>query len=561
MLWEYIKEVAGASLDFARGGGEMIEIIFWIAVFFVPKIPKFLSKREERGIEQEKSLRKIFIHKFLTNDGWRFAVVIIGCFVFHFLVIAPYLVYKKIAPENARMQAQLDDKSPKLDGFIDQWMLFVQPGETNTTIIPQIHINNFGGSGSLAENFKLKLILATNDSADAKPIDISNYYQWQGMKGDQITVFRLTRQELISEKAGTAIETGFGPRGWLAFTVPRILSQKQLANYHFVISFLNVVGNEIFVTNKVWRGKALTNSESFDIPRTLAGSVNLVYTNYQLQSDVANGWRPPELPPDCTNIIVWFGPARLVFPRILVEAPTNAGGRLFDFNDVPADMVSFYEKSPNFSYLQNKVPPGFSRIQALIDGKTLDWPFNPIVVSNRLFVEVVLPFSNEKRKIIMDGSFDSALSIPRYWDRNYSTNYNATSGIYAYEVVNELTNPVLQVFYTGRNEVHLNGIFKMDENKIFASFEQPPQFFGLMVSTNATGPKSLAITNFLDVVTIDTNNSIQEIETTITNAFYHPVFPGQRAIFKYHSRSHLGSIEDWVLRPNKSVTNIVDTPQ
>jgi len=64
----------------------MIEILFWIAVFCVPKIPKILSKREEQGIEDEKSLRKIFIHKFLTNDGWRFAVVVLGCFVFHVLV-------------------------------------------------------------------------------------------------------------------------------------------------------------------------------------------------------------------------------------------------------------------------------------------------------------------------------------------------------------------------------------------------------------------------------------------------------------------------------------------
>jgi hypothetical protein len=91
MLWDYIKEVAGASLDFARGGGEMIEIIFWIVVFCAPKIPNILSEREKQGIENEKSLRKIFIHKFLTNDGWRFAIVILGCFVFHVLPSTPQI--------------------------------------------------------------------------------------------------------------------------------------------------------------------------------------------------------------------------------------------------------------------------------------------------------------------------------------------------------------------------------------------------------------------------------------------------------------------------------------
>lgn len=560
MLWDYIKEVAGASLDFARGGGEIIEIIFWIAVFCAPKIPNILSKREKQGIENEKSLRKIFIHKFLTNDGWRFAIVILGCFVFHVLVIAPYLVYTKTAPENEKLRAKLNDKSPKLDGFIDQYMLFDETGTTNTIIIPQIHINNFGGSGSLAENFKLKLILATNNLRDGKPIDFSDYYQWQAVKGDQITVFRLSRHDLISEKTSTAIESGFGPRGWLAYRVPGILSAKQKTNFSFLISFMDVSGTELFVTNGVWKGKSLTNMESFDIPRTLPGSVNLVYTNYQLQSDVANGWRPPELPPGCTNVVIFFGTSGFIYPRFMAGISSEKGAK-FAIKDLPDYFLTGLETAENYSPRQRdlwlKYTMGFT-----IGGKTVPYPILPIIISNHLFVEVEMPFSNEKRKLIMSDSFDPELPIPPRWDRNYSTNYDAYRGIYFYEVVNELTNPVLQVFYTAPNEVHVYGIFKVDDQSTLVSFGQPPQlltfsnkvFVGLE-STQRITTVSLQSSNFLETLAIYTNDSIASIGEMYTNEFYRPIFPGQRAIFKYPSnRNNIGAFADWFMETNKSDT-------
>jgi len=51
---------------------------------------------------------------------------------------------------------------------------------------------------------------------------------------------------------------------------------------------------------------------------------------------------------------------------------------------------------------------------------------------------------------------------------------------------------------------------------------------------------------FFDVLTIPTNASIASIGEMITNEFYKPIFPGQKAIFKYPSNRHLGVFADWL---------------
>jgi hypothetical protein len=455
-------------------------------------------------------------------------------------------------------QQALADKSPKLDAFIDQWMIFVRQGETNTTIIPQIHINNFGGSGSLAENFKLKFVLATNDSVEAKPIDIPDYYQWQSMKDDQITVFRLSRQELISEKAAAAIEPGFGPRGWLAFTLPRLLSQNQLTNFHFIISFLDSSGNQTFVTNGFWKGQALTNNETFDIPRTLAGSVNLVYTNYQLQSDVANGWRPPELPLDCSNVVIYFGTSPMVYPLWYAKASPESSGTEFDVSDLPDSVFNDFATNPAFPPRQKYVSVR-QHSEYTIGGKSLSYPIQPIVISNRLYVEVEIPFSNEKHKLVMSDAFDTNLPIPLLWDRNFSTNYEANRGVYLYEVVNELKNPVLQVVYAAPNIVLVNGIFQVDSNSILAAFGQPPALltFAINSSTQAV-VSSLLAENFHETLTIQSNETIASFGRRLTNELFRPIFKYQKPAFKYPSDRYLGVFEDWQDETNKSDTNTLD---
>lgn len=492
--------------------------------------------------------------------------------LFSTFLLAPYLKYSDAESARKKAQAALDDKSPKLDGFIDQYMLIDEQGTTNTIIIPQIHINNFGGSGSLAENFKLKLIVATNDSRDAKPIDFSDYYQWQAVKGDRVTVFRLLRHDLISEKTSTAIESGFGPRGWLAYRVPGILSAKQKTNFSFLISFMDVVGTELFVTNGFWKGKAVTNKESFDVPKTLPGSVNLVYTNYQLQSDVANGWRPPELPAGCSNIIIFFGASGTIYSRPMAEISPENSGTEFPITNLPDFLLSDAEHTPDISW-RTKNMRVWKSMTFSVGGKTIPYPVQPFVVSNRLYVEVQIPFSNEKRKIIMSDAFDPDLPIPDNWNRNYSTNYfsngNITGGTYAYEVVNELTNPVLQVFYTAPNEVRILGIFRVDADSVLVSFGGPPALYTFsnsiaqgIDSTQRITTVSLQSQNFREIIRIYTNDTAASLGQIITNEFYRPVFPGQRAVFKYPSyRRNIGVFADWVNDTNKCVTNTLANMQ
>jgi hypothetical protein len=190
-----------------------------------------------------------------------------------------------------------------------------------------------------------------------------------------------------------------------------------------------------------------------------------------------------------------------------------------------------------------------------IGEKTIPYPIQPVIISNRLYVEVQVPFSNEKHRLLMSDNFDPNLPIPPQWDRNYSTNYYANGivagGVYAYEVVNELTNPVLQVAYSAPNEIHINGIFKVDENSTFVSFGQQPMLVTFsnkiiedIKGTNRITTVSLQVSNFCEIVNIYTNDSSSSIGEIFTNEFYRPVFPDQRTWFKYPSNRNLGIIND-----------------
>jgi hypothetical protein len=490
--------------------------------------------------------------------------IILGfSFVTSTIFFAPFLKYRDAETDKKNAVAALNDKSPKLEGFIDQWIIHDEAETTNLIIIPQLHINNFGGSGSVAENFKLKLILGTN-ALDAEPIDIPDYYEWKTIKNDEITVFRLFRPDLISEKASSSIEVGSAPRGWLAYRLPGISVAQLKTKYSIVISFMDVGGNEIFVTNGIWRGEMLTNTESFYIPRTLPGSVNMVYTNYQVQSDFANGWVPPELPPGCSNVVIYLGANAINYSRLTAEISPDSG-TMFAIKDLPDFYLQNLDKSPGYSprqkYMWLKDWMTYS-----VGGKTVPYPVQPVIISNRLYIEVEIPFSNAKRKLIMSDDFDPQLPIPPNWDRNYSTNYYSdgitSGGVYAYEIVNELTNPVLQVVYSSPSEVHVNGIFQVDQDSILATFGQPPQLLSLQIiegsQTNGMMAVSLENEHFHDMLSISSNDTASSIGEKLTNEFFRPIFKYQRPIFKYPSNRNLGALSDWVSETNKSDSKILD---
>ena len=248
-----------------------------------------------------------------------------------------------------------------------------------------------------------------------------------------------------------------------------------------------------------------------------------------------------------------------------VLAATN--GVKFKIKDLPDNFLKNLDTMPNFTPRMESIwlRAGFQN--TTVGNKTFAYPIVPLIISNRLYIEVQVPFSNDKKTLVMNDSFDPDLQIPRRWDRNYSTNYDEYgNGMFYYEVVNELTNPVLQVIYAAPNVVLVNGIFKVDSDSIYTAFGQPPSLltfsnsveYGLQTTQRIT-TISLQSQTFKEIIGFTTNDSIAEEGEVWTNEFYRPVFKNQHRIFKYPSYLNLGVVEDWNIT-HKSVTNIVDKP-
>ena len=496
---------------------------------------------------------------------------LIGLILFSTFLLAPYLKYD--AADSARQKAQtaLDDKSAKLDGFIDQFLIAQEPGTTNSLIFLQATIGNSGGSASIAESYRLKVTLTNNESTNAELINFADEWKTNTYAAGKPYLIDLKRPQLISEKTSKAIQPGEAPRGWIAFRLNGVLFN-QFKSTNIFLSFIDISGKRIIVTNQFWKGKPALEMKSEDVTQTLPGSESLmVPIEPVVQTNIA-GWMPPELPPGCSNITVFFGSQSLVIPRLMAEASPEEGGTKFLIKDLPDFYLQNLDKMPNYSPRQ-KYMWIRSSMSYSIGGKTVPFPIQPVVISNRLYVEVEIPFSNEKRKLIMSDSFDPELPIPRLWDRNFSTNYISngliTGGIYAYEVVNELTNPVLQVAYSAPNEVHVWGVFKVDAESDLVSFGQPPQLLTFsnwiavgFENTQRITTVSLQSSNFSETLEIYTNDSAGSIGEIYTNEFYRPIFPGQRAIFKYPSnKGNIGAFADWLVESNKSDTNTLDMKQ
>jgi hypothetical protein len=193
---------------------------------------------------------------------------------------------------------------------------------------------------------------------------------------------------------------------------------------------------------------------------------------------------------------------------------------------------------PEFSTNLNKLPNYSPRLRNVfvrsdieynIAGKTVSYPISTHIVSNRLFVDVEIPFLNEKRTIVMSDDMDSELTqLPGLWDRNYSTVSNM------YEIVNEETNPVLQVIYKAANEVLVNGIFFGNKYDVYASFGGipvliPERFKFVENQTTQEIDFAAAQRRFTNLAfAIDTNEA------------YGAIAANQKAIFKYPSNIYPG---------------------
>jgi hypothetical protein len=217
MLWEYIKEVVYASWEFSKGGGEVIEVLIALAFLF---IPGFFKKLESDGIEYEKSVRRIVFYKFITNDKWRTAVVLIGCLIFHILVIAPYQVYKKTRDELPKVEAKnvvRQWQPPKLENRFGK--VIVNYGQsqgvfeiTNLTNSVKFEVNNSPYAGQFQGHHPMTVRVLNNRlyinltiPTATKPvqfesgeiIDLPENWQWNSnsnaleiVNGEAIPVFQ-----------------------------------------------------------------------------------------------------------------------------------------------------------------------------------------------------------------------------------------------------------------------------------------------------------------------------------------------------------------------------------
>jgi hypothetical protein len=268
----------------------------------------------------------------------------------------------------------------------------------------------------------------------------------------------------------------------------------------------------------------------------------------------AIGWLPPELPSGCSNVTVWFGAWRMDEPVWLAKTPhekfdtnhfgknsftvqvspnlnltmyhwgdiaTDSNAIRYAITDLPPSFVTNAETMPDYSPRKRSFSFNGQVLKTpWIKGKSIDFPVWPIVISNRLFVDVMIPFTNERHRILMDASLDNALTnLPSRWDVNYDSN--------KFEVVNEDTNPVLQVVYKSATEVQVNGIYVVNGFDIYAAFNSLPVTFFEEMGDNATQMMEIE-----DFEKLHTNISVK---ITDTNVFFQTKFSTAKLLFKYPS--------------------------
>jgi hypothetical protein len=326
------------------------------------------------------------------------------------------------------------------------------------------------------------------------------------------------------------------------------LKTGQYEQTNVIFSFVDNHGKRIAATNGFWMGKHTFLTNSDDFTTVIPGAENIFYP---IEYSIQTNWLPPELPPGCSNVVLFLGTSGIIYSRPIAEISPESSGTKFAIKDLPDYMLTDMNKMPDYSpHLENMWIRWGSVKQGYGD-KTVDLPILPFVVSNRFYVDVQIPFLNEKRKLVMSREFDSAVSkLPNNWDWNYSTNYNSTRGIYYYEIVNELTNPVLQVFYTAPNEIHVFGIFIVETNQILETFGAPPQLITL--TSKFINPTNMQeITNVFEISKALGTNSMGNI---ITNYMYDLKFPESKTIFKYPFNRNQNVFADWFMETNKSVT-------
>src|ERR1700722_17174737 len=298
----------------------------------------------------------------------------------------------------------------------------------------------------------------------------------------------------------------------------------------------------------------------------------LANANDQIIGTKNVGWLPPELPPDCTNITVYFGTLRFDEPRWMAEIEhdestakfnstnfftekiqpglelkvydtpddTNDSGTRYAIKDLPYSFKNDLKKLPDNSRRNRHITLTSQSMKVYGGGVTNENPVWPFVSSDhRLFVDVMIPFINERHRILMDSNIDMAITnLPKKWDDNYDSN--------AFEIVNEDTNPVLQVIYKSPSEVQVNGIYIVDTYSIYEAFDGAPTTITAQAIFGTSKTTQQFIMPLKDFTKMFANIAVN----MNTNAIFREKFPNQKPIFKYPSSDFLGELADPV--PEKS---------
>jgi hypothetical protein len=481
----------------------------------------FYGRKHEHEHEGLKTKKRLVTTLLYWGCG-----LLLPCYA---LYIAPYIRYKEANDKSKKLSEQLEDASPRLDGFIDQ-TITAQTGNTNIMLF-QVSIGNAGHLPSIAESFKLR-VFSKNQTNEADLIDISDTYRQTMVAPNKTLALALKRSELIAEKTVKAIQPGALERGWIAFTSTNSAFSQSITNSALVLSFIDILGRPINVTNSYLHGKPVI-SKRLEFPLHLPGSGSILSQAEVVTNSLT--WMPPELPADCTNVIIYFGGSHAIHYSLAVAriSPENHGTQ-FLVNELPDFLLKDLDKAPFYSPRMDKVWIRWGGTQQQYGSNLVNLPFAPYVVSNRLYLYVEVPFQGGKHPLIMSDVFDAALSsLPNNWDRNFHTNYHA------FEIVNEHTNPVLQVAYPSANEIIVNGLFVVSTNQFLQAFWQPPQLitltYGFITTTNMEPIPEASIRLALGT------NTVGEL---VTNAMYNWGSPSRKAWFKYPSNRNRSQFAD-----------------
>jgi hypothetical protein len=133
-------------------------------------------------------------------------------------------------------------------------------------------------------------------------------------------------------------------------------------------------------------------------------------TSLQQQTNSA-AWLPPEIPNDCSNVIVWFGGDGKIYPvPLLSKTPYGPTPEWFPISQATPEEKAIMPTIPGFTP-QAKKFMGQLITSNFVNGlPENDYTIVPQIVGKRLFVYVKIPFLAGKQKIVMSDEMDSVLT-------------------------------------------------------------------------------------------------------------------------------------------------------